>query len=334
MLSMRALECLVAVVEQGSLTRAAAVLHLSQPALSHQIGSIERELGTPVIERLARGIRPTAAGMAATVEARAALAAADRAVAAGRSAAAGEGGRIRVACAETLTAWALAPVLRSWRRQFPAVMVDLSEYTSADKMLEILLAGEADVTVGPRPFQTTQHVELIGHEEIMVVASPHHRFSTEGAVPLAEVAAGPLVHYHPGIGFGAWVDQLAARRGVALPPPVMRASTRTAPQLAAADMGITLAPRSALTPPPAGATIRSLDPPEFRDIVVTLAAPHDHLVRRFVAALKRHGLPGSCLPDLSRPPLSSSPARATSSPGAAALARDAYLVAAHAGRAS
>jgi hypothetical protein len=62
MVSMRALECLVAIVERGSLTSAAAVLHMSQPALSHQIAALERELGTPVIERRPRGIRPTAAG--------------------------------------------------------------------------------------------------------------------------------------------------------------------------------------------------------------------------------------------------------------------------------
>jgi len=110
MFSMRALECLVAIVEQGSLTQAAAVvLHMSQPALSHQIAAIERELGTLVIERLPRGIRPTAAGLAAVAEARIALAAADRAVIAGRRVAAGAGGRIRIVCAETMTAWVLVP---------------------------------------------------------------------------------------------------------------------------------------------------------------------------------------------------------------------------------
>ena len=57
---------------------------MSQPALSHQIAAIERELGTPVIERLPRGIRPTAAGLAAAAEARIALAEADRAVMAAR----------------------------------------------------------------------------------------------------------------------------------------------------------------------------------------------------------------------------------------------------------
>ena len=86
MASMRALECLVTIVGQSSLTKAASALHMSQPALSHQIAAIERELGTPVIERLPRGIRPTAAGLATAAEARIALAAADRAVmAAGES---------------------------------------------------------------------------------------------------------------------------------------------------------------------------------------------------------------------------------------------------------
>jgi DNA-binding transcriptional LysR family regulator len=88
MVSMRALECLVAVLEQGSLTKAAAVLHMSQPALSHQIAAMEKELGTPVIERLPRGVRPTAAGLAVAAEARTALAAADRAMLAGRRVAA------------------------------------------------------------------------------------------------------------------------------------------------------------------------------------------------------------------------------------------------------
>src|ERR1700733_13757184 len=111
MLSMRALECLVVVTEQGSLTKAAAVLHMSQPALSHQIAAIERELRTPVIERLPRGIRPTAAGPAAAAEARGAIDAAGRAVLAGRRTAAGTGGRIRIASAETMTAWLLVPVL-------------------------------------------------------------------------------------------------------------------------------------------------------------------------------------------------------------------------------
>src|SRR5262249_18941478 len=135
MLSMRALESLGTIVEQGSLTKAAAALHITRPALSHQIAAIERELGTPVVERLPRGIRPTAAGLAAVAEARIAVAAADRAVMAGRRVAAGSGGRIRIACAETVAAWGLGPGLRSGGRRVPDVELDLKGDTSAGAVL-------------------------------------------------------------------------------------------------------------------------------------------------------------------------------------------------------
>jgi DNA-binding transcriptional LysR family regulator len=293
MVSMRALECLVAILEQGSLTKAAAVLHMSQPALSHQIAAMEKELGTPVIERLPRGVRPTAAGLAVAAEARTALAAADRAMMAGRRVAAGAGGRIRIACVETMTAWVLVPVLRSWRRRVPDVELDLKEYTSADRMLDVLQAGGADISVGPRPTRADEHAEVLGQEEIVVVAAPEHRFGELDAVPLAELSAEPLVHYDPSNGFGVWVDQLAARRGVVLPQPALRTgSPRTAAQLAAAGMGVSIVPFSALTARPGG-TIRSLDPPELRDVIVILAAPHDDLLRRFARDLKRRGLPDS-----------------------------------------
>jgi len=301
MLSMRALECLVTIVEQGSLTKAAAALHMSQPALSHQIAAIERELGTPVVERLPRGIRPTAAGLAAVAEARIAVAAAGRAVMAGRRGAAGSGGRIRIACAETMTAWVLVPVLRSWRRRVPDVELDLKEYTSADRMLDVLLRGEADIVVGPPPTLTDEHIEVLGSEEIVVVAGPEHRFSKMDAVPLAELSSEPLVHYNPDNGNALWLDQFAAQRGVVLPQPTLRTgSPRTAAQLAAAGMGVAVVPFSALTPRPGG-TIRSVDPPELRDVVVIDAAPHDDLLRRFVSDLKRRGLPDSRLPRLNGP---------------------------------
>ena len=319
------MECLVTIVEQGSLTKAAAVLHLSQPALSHQIAAIERELGTPAIERLPRGIRPTAAGLAAAAEARIALAAADRAVIAGKRVAAGAGGRVRIACAETMTAWVLVPVLRTWQRRFPDVELDLKEYTSADKMLEVLLAGGTDITVGPPPTRTDEHVDVLGSEEIVVVASPEHRFSEIDTVPLAELADEALVHYNPGNGNAVWLDQFAAERGVVLPQPALRTgSPRTAAQLAAAGMGVAVVPFSALTPRPGG-TIRSLDPPELREVIVIVAAPHDDLLRRFVCDLRRRGLPDSRVSHLHRPGPASDPARPAMMPG------DTYPVAAYAG---
>ncbi|HEY1820276.1 MAG TPA: LysR family transcriptional regulator [Trebonia sp.] len=294
MVSMRALECLVVIVDQGSLTKAAAVLSMSQPALSHQIAAIERELGTPVLERLPRGTRPTTAGIAAAAEARIALAAADRAVLAGRRVAAGAGGRIRIACAETMTAWLLVPVLREWRRQFPQVELEVQEYVTLGLALDALPSEKADLTVGPRLPQAGGHVEVLGREEIVVVASPEHRFASWDAVPLSELCCEPLVHHGACEGL-AGSPGVQSGHGVMLAGPTLHTiSPRTAAQLAAVGMGVAIVPRSALTPaPPSGAMIRSLDPPESRDIVVIVAAPHDALLRLFVRDLKRHGLPDS-----------------------------------------
>ncbi|MGH3170438.1 MAG: LysR family transcriptional regulator [Trebonia sp.] len=298
MISLRGLECLVTIIDQGSLTRAAVVLRMSQPALSHQIAAIERELGTPVIERLPRGIRPTAAGLAAATEARIALMAVGRVMTTARRTAAGTTGRIRIACAETMTGWLLVPVLRSWRLRFPDVELDLQEFTSADRMIDVLAAGGADITVAPPPTKTDEYTEVLGQEEIVVVASPEHRFAQMDVVPLKELTDEPLVHYHRDNGNAAWVDQFAAERGVILPQPTLRTgSPRTAAQLAAAGMGVAIVPISALTPRPDG-TVRSFDPPETRPVIVAVAAPHDDLVQRFVTDLKRRGLPAARVADL------------------------------------
>jgi DNA-binding transcriptional LysR family regulator len=288
---MRALECLVAVVEQGSLTRAATMLHISQPALSHQIAALEEEVGTAVIERLPRGIRPTAAGIAATAEARIALAAAGRALTEGRRVAAGYAGQVRIACAETMAAWVLAPLLDGWRRQFPGVKLDLREYASTERMMDTLLAGMTDVAVGPRPASADGRIEVLGREEIVAVSSPGHRFARLDAVPLAELAGESLVHYHPDDGFAVRVGQLAAERGLSLPEPALcTGSPHTAAQLAAGGLGVALVPVSALIPAP-DATIRPLDPAASREVVMITAVRQDDLLNRFTRDLKRQGLP-------------------------------------------
>jgi DNA-binding transcriptional LysR family regulator len=190
-----------------------------------------------------------------------------------------------------MTGWLLAPVLRDWRRLFPDVEIDLREYTSADQMLDVLRAGGADITVSPPPTKTDEHVELLGSEEIVAVAARGHRFAAMDAVPLAELSHEPLVHYHPSNGNATWVDEFATRRGVLLPQPTLRTgSPRTAAQLAAAGMGVAIVPVSALTPRPDG-TVRSFDPPELRDVIIVVAAPHDELVARFVGDLRKRGLP-------------------------------------------
>ncbi|MEV7817399.1 LysR family transcriptional regulator [Streptomyces flaveolus] len=290
MATLRALECLVALVDEGSVTKAAGVLHMSQPALSHQIAALEKELGTPVVERLSRGIRVTAAGRAVAEEARVALAAASRAVQAGRRVGDGLGGRLRIACAETMTAWLLVPVLRRWRTRWPEVELDLMEFTSADRMIEHLMADGTDLVVGPEPTSTSAHVEVLGREEMVLVTSPGHSFADRASVAVEELAGEPFVHYDPENGMGVWIDQFVTAWHIDLTVVLRTRSPRTAAQLAGAGMGVTIVPVSALAGRPS-AVVRRLEPRVHRDVLAITMVPSDALVRRFTADLRLRGLP-------------------------------------------
>lgn len=301
MVTLRALECLVALADEGSMTRAAAVLHMSQPALSHQIAAVERELGTPVAERMKRGVVFTAAGRATVEEAKKALAAADRAVQIGQKVGEGLGGRLRIACAETMTPWLLIPILRRWGKRWPDVELDLQEFTSSDRMVECLMAHGTDLVVGPEPTSTTAHVEVLGQEEVVIVSSPDHPFAARASVTVPELADEPFVHFRPENGMAIWVDQFVAARDTSLKVALRTFSPRTAAQLAGAGLGVTIVPVSALTgrfP----ATVRSMEPRVYRDVVAITTVPSDALVRRFIADLKRRGVPRiDAAADLDRP---------------------------------
>ena len=169
MTTLRTLECLVALLEHGSVSEAAAALHMSQPAVSRLYRGAGKESGIPVVERLWRGVRVTAAGRATAEEARVALHAAGQAIHIGKRVGRGGAGRLRISASRRRRP-RLVPVLRHWRSRRPDVVLESSESTSADAMAATLAAGATDLAVGPRPTQTDAHVQVFGQEEMVVVA--------------------------------------------------------------------------------------------------------------------------------------------------------------------
>ncbi len=288
--TLRALECFVATVEAGSITRAAAQLHLSQPALSHQIAMLESELGTPLFERLPRGIRPTAAGREALRHAHGALEAADRVVQAGRAVAALDEGLLRIGCAGSMTAGLLAPLLRAWRRRHPRVRLVLQERSSADALAAMITADEIDVAISPRPTRWDGAVELVASEEIVIVFCTGDPLGDQpGPVPISALHGYPVIQYAGPHGLASWLDGLFAEHQV-VPEVVIRTrQTTSAPALAAAGLGAAVVPVSGV---PAGftGTVHRLDPPQSRDVVALTAGRGDVLVEQFVRSVKATGL--------------------------------------------
>lgn len=190
--TLRALECLVAVVDTGSVTAAAQRLHASQPAVSHQLAGLEREVGVPLLDRLPRGVVPTSAGRRLADRARVALEAAAQGVADARDA---DTATVRVGCVESFTATLLPRALRAWWATAPDSRVALTEAVSADALVDALVRDEIDVAVTPSPTSAPGPRDIVGWEVVAVTAADH-RLAAQATVPLVALADEPMLQLH------------------------------------------------------------------------------------------------------------------------------------------
>lgn len=290
MATLRALECLIAVADFGSITEAARVLHSSQPAVSHQIAMLEREARTPLLRREPRGVKLTPAGRAAVADARRAIEAAASAVGSARAVGEATGGSLRLACAQSLTVALLAPVIRKWHRRHPEVAITLQESaTSRDALLAYLEADEADVVLLASPVPDRFTTTVVADEEIVLAASSGHPLARQATVRINDLEGVPLVHFAPENGLSTWLDRSLSKAGVRAEPVMRTAVTAAAPQLAAAGLGVAVCPVSAVGAGFPGA-IRSFSPRWIRQLVAVTPATPDPLAARFIEDLRARGL--------------------------------------------
>ncbi|MGW3964786.1 LysR substrate-binding domain-containing protein [Amycolatopsis sp. NPDC005003] len=289
MTSLRQLEYLVTVVDTGSFTRAAEQLHVTQPALSHQMRALERSLGGPLLERLPRAVRLTPMGRAMLPHARAALADAERARCAARLASGTAAGELQVATVYSVSLGVLPPALRVWRRDRPEVDVRLIEFRHADELREAMAAGEADIALGPRPGGWAGPVRELGVEEFVVVlpADGAREDDSTGEVDLATLAGCAWVHYAPGNGLAELVDAACLAAGFRPRAAVRTEQTAAAPILAAAGLGPALVPANVLPPRFDGRVLRPSVPVRRTLTAYTRGIP-DPLTRAFIETLAAH----------------------------------------------
>src|SRR5687767_11574783 len=150
-MTLRQLEYLLALVEEGSFTRAAERLFVSQPALSHQVKALERSVGGELIERLPQSLQLTPMGRAFLPHATAAVHAADEARRAARAAGQIEAGELRIGTLHSVALGVVPAAIRAWRLGNPEVSFELHEFLNIDELADQMRLGVADVGVGPRP---------------------------------------------------------------------------------------------------------------------------------------------------------------------------------------
>ncbi|OZI20669.1 LysR family transcriptional regulator [Bordetella genomosp. 9] len=145
-LDLRQLRQFVTIVELGGFGRAAQALHIAQPALSVSIRKLELAVGVTLLERLPRGVRPTAAGQALLVDARRSVFHADQARISARRIALGEMGTLRLGFVGSATYSVLPQRLPRFRSRYPDVRISLREETSLG-LLRMLNTNELDAAL-------------------------------------------------------------------------------------------------------------------------------------------------------------------------------------------
>jgi DNA-binding transcriptional LysR family regulator len=280
-MTFRQLEYLVAVIDEGSFGRAAQRLYVSQPTLSQQVRALEAEIGGPLLERLARGVRPTAAGEALLPAARAALAATERARRAARMVLGLEAGELEIATVGTVAFGLLPPVLRRWRARHRARTVRMHEYRDGPVLAEAVADGSADLGIGPRPQEWAGPLEPLGWEEFVVVLPPDDPLRKhEDPIRLSSLAERDWVLFEREHALGQLTEALCAAEGFTPRPAV-----RTA-QIPAA-----LVPVNIVTAPQRRSA-RGLDPPRARELCAFARSEWSPLARAFLDLLAEQPWPG------------------------------------------
>ncbi|TQL51727.1 DNA-binding transcriptional LysR family regulator [Ornithinicoccus hortensis] len=180
----------LAVAETGNFTRAAAQCFVVQSALSHQVKSLERELGLTLFARTSRRVELTSAGEAFLPAARACLEAAERAVVEAAAAAGQVRGRLSIGVIPTVTALDVPDALRRFRDAHPQVPVGLRVGSSRDFLREIR-EGVLDIALLGLP--VTEPPRGVAHRELrrsrhLAVVPSGHRLGRRRRLRLADLA--------------------------------------------------------------------------------------------------------------------------------------------------
>lgn len=277
----------LAVVDAGNITHAAAQVGMTQSGASQAIAQLEDTLGAPLFTRERRQTVPTALGLRVADEARAMLGALHRIQALSREARGAAGGTLRLASFPMVFSTVLPPVLRRFRQLHPEIDVVSLEATD-DEVETLLAAGTVDVGIVLNA-APGRPVCPLGQDEWMAVLPAAHPLARAGsAIALAELAVQPFVLATGGCSVHA--QSLAADAGLAITD--VRASVRdwaSAFALVRDGLGVTLVPALTLPESRRGLRVMRLASPLYRSfsLAASTRAADGAPVRALFAMLQR-----------------------------------------------
>ena len=188
------LNAFIAIAELGSFSEAAERLHLTQPAVSKRIASLELQLNVRLFDRLGREVSLTEAGRALLPRAYQILNVLDDTRRALTNLNGEISGRLTLATSHHIGLHRLPPLLRAFTRAHPQVALDI-QFLDSEVAYEEVLHGRAELAViplAPEPREPV-HAVAVWDDPLDFVAAPEHPLARSQTISLADVAHHPAV---------------------------------------------------------------------------------------------------------------------------------------------
>ena len=252
------------VVATGSFSRAAGELHLSQPAVSRAVQELERQLGTPLLDRTGRRMVATSAGrvlydhavqlFAVERSAEVALAELDGLA----------GGQLAIGASTTIGIYLLPSLLGEFHRRYPRVGLFL-DIGNTGQIVERLRTTPLDLAFVEGPAAGTDlRVEAWRDDELAVISAPDDPLATRQPVPLGSLAGAPFILREPGSGTREVVEAAVRSRGIEVRIAMELGSTEAIKQAVAARLGVSIVSTATISQELQLGRLVTLDVPELR----------------------------------------------------------------------
>lgn len=245
------MECFLAVVEEGAITRAAERLHMSQPPLTVRLKTLEAELGVELLHRHGRGVEPTAAGRVFAERARRLLAEVHSTAEAVQSVGHGIRGHLTIAVGSSVAPSLLANLVGQLSSQAPEVSLTITDHNDA-AVLDRVTHGEADAgLLHLTPLEAAAHARTLetavaAREPLVAVLREDHPAAATERADLSVLTGEPLIAPSRASAPGLHAQVLATWRANGGDDERVREtdSTTTMLALVEAGLGMTIMPAS------------------------------------------------------------------------------------------
>jgi DNA-binding transcriptional LysR family regulator len=279
------------VADGHTVTEVSETYLVSQPAVSRALARLERELGTPLLRRQGRLLRPTRAGATFKRHVDAAVHALDDGVAAVQELLDPESGSVIVAFQPSLGGWLVPDLVASFRAAHPRVTFELVR-SDGTRGSSLVADGAVDLELtARRPRNPAVRVTRLFSEPLVLAVPPDHPLAGRAEIWLREAAGEPFVVLAVERTLRGQTDQLCAAAGIELEPAFVTDDLTTMRGFVAAGLGVAVMPAMGADPTRAAADQVSLvglaDAGATRDITLLTSTerrllPSAELFRRHV----------------------------------------------------